>query len=225
MSWPAVTMRSPGTSPVTTSTLPSRRWPVSTFTRAALSSRILNTYCSVPCGTSACSGTIIASACSLGDEPHAREHAWPQHRVLIAHLRADHDRASGRIDQRIDRDDLAVELVLPGMASSVMVQRLPGLHLTQVRLRDAEIDLQRIDRFEVDEIRAFLHVVADRHRPQADDAGEGCPDVRLGELGLGELHRRLRHLERCSRLRPSPVRKCSCDWRGPRRGRTSPWPA
>ena len=59
----------------------SRRWPSSTFVRAALPSMTRNTNCSSPCGTSACSGSTSASRSSLRDEPHAREHAGTQRRV------------------------------------------------------------------------------------------------------------------------------------------------
>ena len=76
---------------------------------------------------------------------------------------ADHDRAPGRIDQRIDREHLALERPARQRVE-LHLQRLPDLHLAHVDLGHAEVDLERIDRLEVDEVRAFLHVVADRHR-------------------------------------------------------------
>ena len=124
-----------------------------------------------------------------GDEPHAGEHAGAQRRVRIAHHRANHHRAAGGVDQRVDGDHLALER-LAGQRVELHLQGLPDLDLPQVDLGHAEVDLERIDRFEVDEVGAFLDVVADRNRAQADDSRERRADVHLGEL-------RLRHRERC----------------------------
>ena len=63
--WPSVTTTSFARSPETISTLPSRRWPMSTFCRAALPSTTFQTYLSSPTGKRASSGTIAESRASL----------------------------------------------------------------------------------------------------------------------------------------------------------------
>src|SRR4029453_16237537 len=124
-----------------------------------------------------------------GDEAHSGEHARPQRGVGVMHDRADHDRASSRVEQRVDREDLA----FVGAARQCIernLQRLADLNLLQIDFGHAEIDLKRIDRLEVHDVGALLHVIADRHDTEADDPRERRLDLGLGELRLGELQRR-----------------------------------
>src|SRR5687768_13325278 len=98
----------------------------------------------------------------LGDQSDAGEHSRTQGRILVLHLRADDHRAPGGVDQRVHREHLAFEhLVRIGVERDL--ERLAGPHLPQVHLGHAQIDLERIDRLEVHEVRALLDVIADRH--------------------------------------------------------------
>src|SRR6476619_1522321 len=66
-----------------------------------------------------------------GDQVDAREHAGPQRRVGVAHDRPDDDRAARRVDQRIDRQHLAVEFSA-GQRVEGDGQCLARLHLPHV---------------------------------------------------------------------------------------------
>ena len=102
-------------------------------------------------------------------------------------------RAARGVDQRIQRDHPAV-VRLAGQRVQRDLDRLADLHLPQERLGHAEVDLQRIDRLQVDEVRTLLDVVADRHHAQADDSGERRLDLGLRELRLDQRDRGLRDL-------------------------------
>ena len=163
---------------------------MSTFTRAALPSTTRNTNCSSPCGTIACSGMTSASFSSRVI------------RFTRANMPGRSDVSALRTIARMTTERPAASIsgltastlpsnVLPGSASSVTVSVWPDLHLPHVDLGHAEVDLQRIDRLEVDHVGALLHVVADRHDAQADDAGERRLDLGLGEPRLGQRDRGL----------------------------------
>ena len=108
-SCPAVTIVSSGADALRISTL-----PVAALADVDLRARRLavddaNTYWSSPCGTSACSGThqrVLHVPLVI-----RRTRANMPGRSAVSalrHLRADHDRAAGGVDQRVDREDLAL---------------------------------------------------------------------------------------------------------------------
>ncbi len=130
LSWPAVTMVSPAATPLTISTRPSRRWPTSTFVRDRLAVDDAEHVLVLALRHQRLLGQDQRVALVLGDEAHAREHAGPQRRVGVAHLRADHDRATGGVDQRVDREHLAF-VAASRQRVEGHLQRLADLHLLQ----------------------------------------------------------------------------------------------
>jgi hypothetical protein len=84
---------------------------------------------------------------------------------------------------------------LPGIASSDTSSFCPDLHLLQIDFGNPEVDLQRIDRLQVDHVLPFLHVIAERDRAQADEAGKGGLDFSFGKPRRGERHRGFHHFQ------------------------------
>src|SRR4029453_18377681 len=125
-----------------------------------------------------------------GNETHAREHAGPQRGVGVLHQRTDHNGASVRVHQRVDREDPPfVSLARQRVEGDL--ERLANLDLAQVYLGNPEVDFEWIDRLEIDDVCPLFHVIADRHHPQPDDPGERGLEFHFCELGFCELQRRL----------------------------------
>ena len=78
--------------------MPSRRWPTSTFDAHRAVVDDLEHELLVALRNERLLGHDQRLGDILGDQPNAREHAGPQRRILVLHLRADHHRATGRID-------------------------------------------------------------------------------------------------------------------------------
>ena len=193
-SCPALTTRSPAASPLTISTMPSRRWPVTDLHAVRLAVDDAEHELLLALWHQRLLGQHQRLVDSLGDQPDAGEHPGTQRRVGVLHLRADDDRAPRGVDQRIDREDLAL-VRLAGQRVQRDFQRLADRDLAEVDLGHAEIDLERVDRLEVHHVGALLDVVADGDRAQPDDAGERSLDLGLGEPRVGERQRRFGHLQ------------------------------
>ena len=121
------------------------------------------------------------------DQADAREHSGPQRRVRIAHQRADHDRASRRIDQRIDRENFSFER-LARQRIERDVKRLAHLHLL-VRYhavnRRADRRVIHIELRLLDDSGMGLH-------QSFGGAGAGARDHHLLRRGAGRCHLGLR---------------------------------
>ncbi|EXI72893.1 MAG: hypothetical protein AW07_03029 [Candidatus Accumulibacter sp. SK-11] len=134
-------------------------------------------------------------AAFLEDQAYADEHAGTQAPLAVGHLGAQRDRPATGLDQRVDRFEDGAE-DLPRQRIARHLESLPGPELRQIRFGQAEIDLQRRDVLDVDQILPFLDVIADAHVANADDPRERCPQARAVELRLRQGQRRLLHLQR-----------------------------
>ena len=75
------------------------------------------------------------------------------------------------------------------------LQRLAYSGLFQIDLRNSEIDLQRVDFLEIDDILPVLDVIANAHHAQTNNSGKGCLDFKFGQARLREIKGCLRKFE------------------------------
>jgi hypothetical protein len=180
LSWPAVTTTSPSARPSTTSTCAARRTPSLTLTSVALPSTTLNTAGWAP-GTMACSGTISTS---LRSPNSRRTRTNMPGRSLPAALSSRARAEMARpfcIDQRIDGIEHGLER-LAGQRIGGHLHGLPLAQAAEIGFRQLEVDAQGADVLDIDQVLAFLDVVADADIAQADHAVERRPDRVLATL-------------------------------------------
>ncbi len=99
-----------------------------------------------------------------------------------------------RIDQRVDRLDLGC-VFFSRQGINIQHRNLPVLDLALVTLGQPEINKNRINVFNIDDVRAVLQVVpcidlADSHNPV-----KGCQDFQTGGGGLCQRQLGLGHLQ------------------------------
>jgi hypothetical protein len=108
-------------------------------------------------------------------------------------LRPDHDRPPARVDQRVDREDPALERAVAGRVDHDS-DRAPDLDAAQEDLRYPEVDLERLDLLEVHDVVPVGHVIAGADAAQASGRVEGRDQGLLAQPGPGELQGRPRRV-------------------------------
>ena len=122
-------------------------------------------------------------------------HAGAELAGCVVEDRLDADVARRLVDDRIEGGDLAELRLAEGVGDDL--DRAALRHRRELLLRDGEVDERGADRLERHDRRAAGHVLAEVHRADAEDAGEGgvdrlaldrrldLVDVRVGGLELG----------------------------------------
>src|SRR6185295_16060340 len=75
------------------------------------------------------------------------------------------------VDDRVERADLAVERDVPEVASGD-ADVATEMHLTGLLLRNAEVDVDRVQRLQRDHCVAAVQVLAEVDRAEAENPGE-----------------------------------------------------
>jgi len=119
------------------------------------------------------------------DHRDADELAGAQTAVVVADMGADRLAAADFVQTRVDGEDLALE-ALARIGVQADFHRLPQAYLGHGLLRDAEVDLQRVEHFQVDDVLPGAEVVADAGLAQAERAIVGRLDLGLVEPRLGQ---------------------------------------
>ena len=132
-------------------------------------------------------------------ELQLRELARLEAAVGVGDLGAQPGAAAVGVDHRVDGHDLAGERVL-GVGIDGHAQRLAIADLRHRRLRHTEIDLDRVQPHQRDEILADVDERADADLAQADLARERRAQRHLGQRGARRRGARLVDAERGARL-------------------------
>src|SRR5258708_4336540 len=115
---------------------------------------------------------------------HANEHAGFELESLVRNARAHGYGPRALVHHRFDGIDPPPEF-FAGIRIQLYRDFLIGADFGKIVFRDAEIDLDRTDILQADDIIAGLHVGTGTDLPQAENAGEGRPDHGLRHPRFG----------------------------------------
>jgi hypothetical protein len=123
----------------------------------------------------------------------ASEHAGLELAFRVFNASAQRGGTARTVDLRIDRIDFRPE----GFSRQRIdhdFQHLAFFCQIGIFFRHAEIHLDARDVFQVDQVGAVFHIVADADVADADNAGERRPDLELGQPGLRQRELRFQYL-------------------------------